>query len=113
MYGLFTLVLWNKAMGKMDPALVARKELEGRIHLEFCAELYKLQLESGRFFLHEHPKDATSWKEPCILDTSKHENVQRINAHMCPFDMRVLDEGEHQLVYKPTTWMSNSRCILK
>ena len=97
----------------MNPDQVQQTVNRALKHLYFCIKLYNIQRESGRFFLHEHPRDATSWKEPCMLDISKHENVEKINAHMCPFDMRVLDEGEQQLVYKPTTWMSNSKCILK
>ena len=56
------LFSWNKAMGTMGTEHTARTEAEGRVHLQFCAELYQMQLDAGRFFLHEHPKNATSWK---------------------------------------------------
>ena len=29
-------------------------------HIKFCLELYKMQMEGGRYFLHEHPNNATS-----------------------------------------------------
>ena len=39
----------------------AKRLKEAKEHLRFVAELYKLQVEQGRIFLHEHPKEATSW----------------------------------------------------
>ena len=29
-------------------------------HIVFCTRIYKLQLNEGRHFLHEHPRDAKS-----------------------------------------------------
>ena len=38
-----------------------REILENGIsHLEFCIELYRIQIQGGRYFLHEHPETATS-----------------------------------------------------
>ena len=61
-----TLFGLNKARGHMNPEEVRRKEIEGRIHLAFCMELYEIQIKASRYFLHEHPRNATSWAEPCI-----------------------------------------------
>ena len=38
-----------------------------RRHLEFMVKLYRRQAECGRYFLHEHPAHASSWKEPCMV----------------------------------------------
>ena len=97
----------------MDPDEVRRKEIEGHVHLAFCMELYELQVNQGRFFLHEHPRTATSWQAPSVERVARLPGVSKVHAHMCPFDMRVLFEGSQKLVFKPTTWMSNSPCILK
>ena len=32
-------------------------------HLEFVCRLYQEQIDSGRYFIHEHPEGASSWKE--------------------------------------------------
>ncbi len=40
---------------------VRQAMVQGVQHLFFVCEIYKTQLSSGRFFLHEHPKAATSW----------------------------------------------------
>ena len=36
------------------------KVQQARKHLYFCAQIYRMQMASGRYFLHEHPKMATS-----------------------------------------------------
>ena len=53
----------NLNNGKRDSEEVHRKLIEARIHLDFCAELYKMQIEGGRHYLHEHPMSASSWNE--------------------------------------------------
>ena len=45
---------------KMPAEEVRRRMTEARLHLEFCAEIYKEQMCAGRHFLHEHPLTATS-----------------------------------------------------
>ena len=35
-------------------------------HMNFAARIYRIQLEGGRYFVHEHPAMATSWKLPCM-----------------------------------------------
>ena len=30
-------------------------------HIDFCVHIYKWQLDNGRHFIHEHPRDARSW----------------------------------------------------
>ena len=51
---------------KCDPIKRQHKIVAGRIRLAFCTELYQMQLSAGRYFLHEHPLTASSWKENCI-----------------------------------------------
>ena len=46
--------------GKRDPDEVRRKLIEARIHLDFCAELYQMQIDAGRYYVHEHPTSARS-----------------------------------------------------
>ena len=38
------------------------KERAQGVHLEFCRKLYMKQLRGGRYFLHEHPLTAASWR---------------------------------------------------
>ena len=48
---------------RVEPSEVLRRSVEARVHLEFCLEVYALQLHGGRHFLHAHPVGATSWHE--------------------------------------------------
>ena len=50
----------------MSAERVEELRLEAIKHLHFVVSLYKLQLESGRHFLHEHPAGATSWTDEWI-----------------------------------------------
>ena len=54
------LMNWN--WSRMSPEKRDAMKREGLNHLKFCMMLYKIQMESGMYFLHEHPYSATSWK---------------------------------------------------
>merc|ERR1739836_104715 len=64
-------VLMNLNWDKMDPAEVAERKRIARVHLEFCAKLYRIQHRAGRYFIHEHPNSATSWQEEAIASICK------------------------------------------
>ena len=49
---------------KMSKKAVERMINYGRKHLEFCIELYRIQIMNKLYFLHEHPWTARSWNEP-------------------------------------------------
>ena len=53
---------------KRDPAIVAREKRRADKHLDFVCQLYREQIEGGRFFLHEHPEYALSWDYKEIKD---------------------------------------------
>ena len=50
---------------------------EARDHLAFCIKLYKMQHANGRYFLHEHPLGAKSWKEENMQDVANLPGVIR------------------------------------
>ena len=45
-------------MGMMEEYEKARE------HVRFCIKIYRMQMEAGRMFMHEHPTGASSWKLP-------------------------------------------------
>ena len=55
------------------------------MHFAFVCELYKLQIQNGRDFLHEHPGSASSWELPCVQDLLAHENVDRVLGDQCQY----------------------------
>ena len=87
---------------------VERRRLAGVVHLEFVCRLYDLQLKNKRYFLHEHPATATSWREPCIADILSRDGVDRVVGDQCQYGQG--DEHDNP-VRKSTGWMSNSPCV--
>ena len=60
---------------------------KGLRHMRFAIKLYRLQAEQGRWFLHEHPNSATSWKMPEMASLMSDLELQRTVGHMCRYGM--------------------------
>ena len=72
-----------------------RMEIEGGVHLEFCCELYREQHARGKWFAHEHPLTARSWKKPCVQDLLDLDGVRLVKGDMCAHNMTSFDgQGE-------------------
>ena len=84
------------------------------IHLTFVTQVYREQVEGGRFFLHEHPDGADSWSETCIKDLLEIPEVERVHGDQCQYQQEV-QYGTYrgQPVMKPTGFMSNASQLLK
>ena len=85
----------------------------GRRHLEFAAQLYEAQSKAGRYYLHEHPASASSWKEPAIQNLINNHGGILTTAHLCQYGMKSTDQLGEDLVKKPTKFLTNSICISK
>ena len=103
---------WNHGMNfrKMDPARVQQIVSEGRVHLNFMASLYRRQVARGKYFLHEHPSGAQSWKEPQIMALMKDPTVHTVVAHQCMYGLTTPGRpGEgRKAAKKSTRFMTNS-----
>ncbi len=75
----------NAALGRDKNGLAHRDRLRAEVHLRFCCELYALQVEHGRYFLHEHPTMATSWGLPCIREVLQLNGVDLTRTDQCQF----------------------------
>ena len=105
--------IWNHGMNykKMDQAEVQRRLREGRLHLNFVCSLYRRQMARGKFFLHEHPASALSWREHDIEALSRLPMVNVVTMHQCQYGLVTpSSEDPEKLVpaMKPTRWMTNS-----
>ena len=97
---------------RMDAEQVKTRMAEAMTLLRYSAYIYKLQLDGGRYFLHEHPAGASSWKVGAMMNILEDPRVQEVKAHMCAHGMAQKDaEGQMQKVYKPTRFVTNSECI--
>ena len=88
-----------------------RMEVEGDVHLEFCCELYREQHARGKWFVHEHPLTARSWKKACVQDLLDLDGVRLVRGDMCSHNMTSFDGGGEGLVLKPTQYMVNGACL--
>ena len=99
---------------KRDPGVIQRELTKARLHLQFVVELYREQLEAGRYFLHEQPRSAASWEEKVVESLAKVPGVEVISADQCQLGAEVPsgpDKG--QPVKKATGFMSNAVELLK
>ena len=72
---------------RMDPLEVKRRMDYGRRHFEFCVKLYNLQREAGRYFLHGHPANASSWHEKCVRNLMNKHGVTKVIGDQCRYGL--------------------------
>jgi len=100
---------WN--FKKMDPVIIKKMIDEGTTHLKFCMELYRIQIDQGLYFLHEHPWSAKSWALSEVQNVLQDPSVVCVRGDMCCFGMYQDVGGRVELVKKPTGFMTNARAI--
>jgi len=72
-----------------------------------------MQIDGGRYFLHEHPAGAFSWQLPDLIKLMQRPHVSRRVGHMCAHNMTSQDAHGVGLVRKATGWLSNSPALLE
>ena len=84
----------------MDPAKLKMLLREARAHLKCSCRLYRRQINAGKFFLHEHPLTASSWKLPDIKRVLGIPGVGVATCHQCRFGLHTLDEDGRPAIAK-------------
>ena len=79
----------------------------GRQNLKTTCDMYKRQHRRKRYFLHEHPKPAASWKEDCVKEVMTLPGVVVVEGPMCRWKMTAQDATGEGFVRKQTCWMTN------
>eukprot|EP00972_Heterocapsa_arctica_P113086 16435250-Heterocapsa_arctica.AAC.1 len=67
----------------MEPGQKEKMLECARVRLHFCLELYGIQKAAGRYFLHECPATAISWKDPKGLSFMQQHVVDTTIMHAC------------------------------
>ena len=93
---------------KRDPSVVSREFVRAMVHIRFCMELYKLQMDEGRYFLHEHPASATSWAQPEVRKIEQLVGVRVAVGDQCQYEAA---DKAGDPIKKPTKFMTNSTHI--
>ena len=107
----------NKYLNRNDPRWLSKFDehlAKAKRHVKFCTDLYKHQASCNRYFLHEHPWSARSWRLPCVEEVSKLPGIATVRFDMCQFGMLSHWEGKQGPLgpgKKPTGMMTNSWCL--
>ena len=81
------------------------------MHLQFCTNLYAIQIQQGRHFLREYLQGASSWREGCIQRMLGTKGVVRVDADQCQYGMISKDKFGTGLARKATGFMTIAPCI--
>jgi hypothetical protein len=103
----------NKFMHRNSDVWLQKFQLgmeQAKRYVRFCTQVYEHQRKHGRYLLHQHPWLATRGTMDVIDRLLSHDDVQRVQTHMCQFGMtsRIGGVGsELGPVRKPTGFMTN------
>ena len=98
----------------MDPDRVREMLAEGRLHLNFMCSLYRRQITKGKYYLHEHPATALSWKEDVIEALARHPMSKVVSADQCRYGLVTPSEDDPTQMMpamKPTKFLTNSEMM--
>ena len=79
-------------------------------HLHTACDAYEVQLNAGRYFLHEAPWSASSWNDERVERIASRDDVYTVRGPMCKWGMQATDRRGLQgngYVRKETGWMTN------
>ena len=100
--------LQNLSKDKRPPEETEKIREEGLRHLRVAFKSYWKQHQAGRLFLDEHPKSASSWKEPEVLSMINEEGIYLVEGPMCRWGMTSTDVQGKGFVRKETMYLTNS-----
>ena len=69
-------------------------------HIRFIFVLYRLQVRKGRWFVHERPKDSTSWKLKEVSSLGKVEGAFDVEIDQCMYGLAAIGESRVSLAIK-------------
>ena len=102
----------NINYARMSPEAKEDIMRRARVHLEFVCRLHRRQHRAGRFFVHEHPAWATSWRERCVQEVIRETGAKLTRIDQCMYGLMSKDtQGEWHPAKKPTILMSNMDTI--
>ena len=114
-----TLQELNKHNNRDNPNWIAQfnANLEKAVrHIKFCVQIYKVQMDAGRYWLHEHPWSAKSWQIPELKELLEDPRVEIAYADQCQFGVTAPIEGingERGPAKKPTGFAGNSWTVME
>ena len=80
-------------------------------HLKSCIKVYRYQSMPSRHFLHGHPDNARSWKEPSMIRVPTMQDNLLSRADQCQYGLVFEDKMGKALAKKPSDFLTNLPCI--
>ena len=96
-------------MESQEISKVKTQRIEPQIRA--CAQSYKLQMEMQKHFVHEHPKDSSSWEMLEIQSLINDPRVYSIDGPMCRWSLRTRGKDKTEFMRKRTRWITSSKEI--
>jgi hypothetical protein len=98
----------------INPQAFKEARRRAKAHIKFMAELYREQLDDGHYFLHEHPRYATSWQLEVMQDLMDVPGVQLAHGDQCQYGAEV-QRGplKGSPVMKPSGFLTNSPAMFQ
>ena len=81
--------------------------------LRVAVEACKKQHQEGLYFILEHPRGASSWKDEEVQALMATEGVYEVNLDQCQFGQWSFDQDGTALVLKPTKILTNMRSAVQ
>ena len=101
----------NINYAKMFKEEVQQRLQYGRTHLDFRLQLYEVQWREGRYFLHGHPQNASSWQESGGKRLLARAGVQRVVGDQCVYGLKTKDGERPGPARKSIGFLTDSPCI--
>jgi len=101
----------NRGKSKEMDAKLDERRRNADMHMEFMMEVYKMQLDEGRYILHEHPLTAESWKLDSVKEILERSDMMTTVADQCEYGLQSKDRWGTAPAKKPTRFMTNSVMI--
>ena len=93
-----------------ESAKLKTEQIEPQIRA--CVQSYRLQMEMQRHFVHEHPKDSSSWEMPEVQSLINDPRVYSIDGPMCRWSLRTRgSKDKTEFMRKRTRWITSSKEI--
>ena len=107
------LSLQNLSRAKRYSAVVNAELDAARDHFIFCISLYKIPIKRGRCVVHEHPHDAASRTEECLVRIAAMEGAETASVDMCAYGVQVDTGAVQGPALKRTNIMRMSNEVIK
>ena len=80
-------IMMNTNWGKLGQTEKGRRLSRARMHLRFACTLHLIQHKAGRYFIHEHPRTASSWREPCVTNVVRTTGTVFTHLDQCMYGL--------------------------